>query len=529
VIKRLKIDSLFLYLGASIVLILTLWSFQIVELKFENVLSYPQRIDFNSNIKMNDSIDELSVLNPDFELHVSTDGGDHFEKVEDKFLLSELRINDLTKAQNSWRTSASKGDLAQNKSGLFVLVNPRLKTRSNVFPYALKEVEKNQLSQINLTISQNDFLGELDGFYTLGAAAWYGNDYNKSWWERPGNYKERGVKWTKKGFFGIKKESENLVSNVLFKISGNATRGFSQKSFKVYGDKSLNNELIKGDFFGKGQSKCQSMVLRNSGNDNTRTLFADLLMHNLASTSELLVQSGQQSVVYINGNYWGIYNLRERLCIENIALKFNVKEAKVTLLENGAAELKDGDIEQHSKFHKFLKELEKGELSQADVEEEINLNSFIDYIFFETFFANQDWPTNNSMFYKIKKEKWTWILNDMDYSLAYPGSDNVNSNLFETLQSSSSVTASLFNNLIVIDSFKNRFKLRVFYHLENTLNEVRLLGEFQKLQNNISSEIVIHSERWRQFSFTEWEENCQENLSFLLNRSAIYSRQIEGL
>ena len=522
---KTTIDPLLLFLVGSILMIFSLWSCNLIDLTFAKTLDLRQEIDFESNVNIED--ESISVLNPDFELYTSTDGGDNFEKVDDNFNFSELRIKNLTKYQNSWRDRSATGGISTNESGIFVLVDPEKNVRSNAYSYSKKDRSKS-LPQINLIISEDDLYGEMNGFYTLGMTSWAGKDYTKAWWERPANYKERGPEWTKKGFFEFQNLAEHKRANVKYKISGNATRGFPQKSFKIYGDKSLGSEFINMNFGQSDQKKYESLVLRNSGNDNTRTLFADLLMHNLASKSELIVQAGIQTVVFVNGNYWGIYNLRERLSVENLAIKFDVKLEKVTILENGAGELKDGDELAYENFQDFITKLENDLLSYEEIKEVISIKSFIDYVFFETYFANQDWPSNNSMFYKVKGKKWKWILNDLDYSLAYPGSQNLDADIFEKLKSSNSVTAKIFNALIKRTEFVKKFKERIADHLSSTVNAESVKKEYDFLKSNIQSEVNDHSVRWRQFTCDEWENSCQKNLEFLLNRTPIYITQIEG-
>ena len=56
-------------------------------------------------------------------------------------------------------------------------------------------------------------------------------------------------------------------------------------------------------------------------------------MHHLAKKFKVLTQKGKSIVLYINGNYWGIYNLRERIDIFMIAKKEGAKPEEMTILE----------------------------------------------------------------------------------------------------------------------------------------------------------------------------------------------------
>ena len=87
------------------------------------------------------------------------------------------------------------------------------------------------------------------------------------------------------------------------KISGHASRSFPQKSLRLIANKS---EKIRHDFFGEaGFKKYKSIVFRNSGNDNRKTMFGDLLSQNLVRNCNVLCQRGRAVNVFLNGKYWG--------------------------------------------------------------------------------------------------------------------------------------------------------------------------------------------------------------------------------
>ena len=164
---------------------------------------------------------------------------------------------------------------------------------------------------------------------------------------------------------------------------------------------------------------------------------------------------------------------------------------------------------------------------QNAFDKNIDKKSLMDYFVLETFFANNDWPANNSICYKAGDNRWKWLLNDLDYSLAYPGVSNVNINVFEKLKSGNSIYATLFNFILNNEKLLKSFKTRVDGILKEELADDRVQFIFESLKSSYQNDIENHNNRWR--FIDDWEMNCQNNLDFLYNRKEIYLNQLKEL
>ena len=537
--KLKKIDELLLFFIFGISFLMVSWWAGVIDLFPENPQTFSEKIDFNSNAEFvfddKSQVSEIGVLNPDLEIYYSLNGGDSYLNGGGIIDLSHLSNPSITQYQTAWRTNAAHYDLPSVLSLNLFLVNQKTKSRSQKICVTNLNGYISELPVVSINISQEDFIGEINGLYVLGEASWYSDKFNEAWWLREANYTQRGVEWEKKVSFAFLENGKMPFEQKCgIKISGNATRGFPQKSFKIYARQMYGSDFMHYPFFGdSGLDKYESLVLRTSGNDNTRTLFADLMMHKIAEGSKVFVQKGVATQVFINGNYWGIYNLRERISQENLGEYYDCKPEKVTILENSTAELKDGLVEAHDAFHLLVDQtLAKSELTNGDIEalnDEISLKSFMDYMFFETFFANQDWPHNNSTCYKIKNGKWKWALNDLDYALAYPGDDNVNTNMFVELTKSNAIIAQLFNKLIENEKFKKDFIKRSKENIEEYI-DIKAAEVYEKSKESLEKAIPDHIKRWRSIqSVAQWNVDCERNLSFLNTRIQVYKEHLKAL
>src|SRR5699024_1545438 len=135
-----------------------------------------------------------------------------------------------------------------------------------------------------------------------------------------------------------------LSQNAGLRIHGGTSRGASQKSLRLYAKSEYDNEdSFNYEFFNdlKTKNSNQNMtsfkrlLLRNSGNDRTQTMFNDGLIQNLISTLNTVdTQAYQPSIVFINGEYYGIQNIRERMDEYYLADHYGLKLDEVAILKN---------------------------------------------------------------------------------------------------------------------------------------------------------------------------------------------------
>ncbi|MFK8037215.1 MAG: CotH kinase family protein [Crocinitomicaceae bacterium] len=476
---------------------------------------------------------QLFLYDENFEMSYSVNGGDSYIPAN-AISYESINLVNLYHYITSYRSKPVFGNQPKIKS---VLVKAKHKTKDIfvepvqvTFPFN----NQHEIPILNIVTSEKGLFSNKSGILTLGQNSWINEGYYKSFWNRSANYKIRGDRGKRKSYWQyLVKGKVKFETQSDLQVSGNATRAFPQKSFKLKAHQLYGSEMFMFSFFGKkGLKTYASLVIRNSGNDNTKTLFADMLMHKLARKTNVLTQMGKAIVLYLNGNYWGIYNLRERLDIYMIAKKEKAKPEEITILEGANGQLKDGYEDDAHAFNKLILAIENDTqlVKFEEISNQIDLASFIDYILLETYYGNGDWLHNNALWFKVKNEKWRWILNDLDYGLAYQGSDNVNRNYFNYLKNNRTVNAKLFNYLISDKGFNKTFKQRAIELMNTIFTDKIIRKAFSKRKTKILSEINNHFNRWTGGqTYNDWEADMAANLSFLINRKSIFLKQIDKL
>ena len=327
----------------------------------------------------------------------------------------------------------------------------------------------------------------------------YGANYHKDW-ERPVHVE---LFWPD--------GTTRICQNAGVKIAGAWSRSHAQKSFAIharnaYGDNRFDCKL----FADKDISSFKSFLLRNSGNDWYSTMFRDALMTGLVRNNNIDIQAYQPSVVYLNGEYWGILNLREKINEHYVANNHPWVDADdVDLLEaNGAV------VHGESRHFDAMKSyLNSHSLSSAKnyeyIKTQMDVSEFIEYMVLEIYCNNGDWPGNNCKFWhpRVDGGRWRWILYDTDFGFGLY-SDGYNEDKLKSCLNDNSGPAFLLNKLLANPTFKrdfiNRFADRI--NCEFAPDVVNSL--IDSLSNNISDEIRYHINRWQ--SIGNWSNNIDK-------------------
>lgn len=185
----------------------------------------------------------------------------------------------------------------------------------------------------------------------------------------------------------------------------------------IYCHKRFGKKNMEYEFFPDqcpGLTNYKSIVLRNSGNDRDYTYMRDAVCQRaMAEHADIDWQAWRPAVIYINGNYWCLLNIRERANENNILTHYDGLE-DIDLIENG--ELKEGTKENYDAFTAFFNE------HGHTLDEYAELMDWEEYIRITTmnlYFNNLDYLGNNNVMWRPRAEggKWRWIAKDLDYTL----------------------------------------------------------------------------------------------------------------
>ncbi|HET6227857.1 MAG TPA: CotH kinase family protein, partial [Bacteroidia bacterium] len=405
---------------------------------------------------------------------------------------------------------------------------------------------------IALTVNADDLFGHKNGIYVLGKNYEDKDDYIKKnrrldlpWWEYPSNYLKRGDNAERPVHieFFLPGTNAGFEANAGIRINGNATRGFSQKSLRICFNPKYGTDQIKFELFPDYPvNKFNSFILRNSGNDWDKTMFRDACLQTLFRNTKVDIQEYAPSVVFINGEYWGIHNIRERIDEHFIGNKYQITADSITILELGGELVKGNKKDQHA-FGELLEYIQNNDMSTetnyAYVKARIDVESLTDFIIANVYFCNSDWPNNNVKFWRYQSKqiadgyfsrdgRWRWILYDMDWGCGYNSASTPQTNLLPKAAAVGSVGI-LFKGLLNNKTFAAYFVSRFKYHLSFTFNSQRVIAVINDFQRSMEPEIREHIDRWRVIgSYDQWLENIEVMRRFAKERPDYQVKQLNS-
>lgn len=305
--------------------------------------------------------------------------------------------------------------------------------------------------------------------------------------EREANYMNDWDRAANMEYFDMGKE-ERLNQELKIGNFGACSRTKFVKSIKVnankvYGDKELDYPI----FSEKPRLRWKSVVLRNSGNDFGRSYLRDGFMQTVVSHLNLDHQAYEPSVVFMNGVYYGMLNIRERTNKSFIFSNYGLDEDEFYL--NDGASAKEGTTfdEVMSLARYSVAEINTPQTFRK-IDEMIDLDEFLNYFMAEIYSSNRDWPGGNMKEWKKKGNgKWRWILYDTDFGLSLY-EDNYRVRSIATLANQNDLFSALLDN----DEVRARFLAKWCVHLATTFNPQRMNAILDSLTARIDQEARVY-------------------------------------
>ena len=336
----------------------------------------------------------------------------------------------------------------------------------------------------------------------------FGANYHKDW-ERPIHVELFWPDGTTK-----------LCQDAGVKISGVWSRAHPQKSFAFHARNAYGKNSFDCKLFGdKDISSFKSFLLRNSGNDWYYTMFRDALITRLVRNNNIDIQAYQPSVVYLNGQYWGILNIREKVNEHYVANNHNWVDADDVdvLITNGAAV--HGTAKQFNAMKSYMNSHSMSNSSNYEyITTQIDIDEFIEYMVLEIYCNNGDWPGNNCKFWHPQMEggRWRWIAYDTDFGFGLYSDTGYEDDMLGSCMQTNSGPAFVLNKLLSNASFKRDFVNRFADRLNREFKSDVVNSLIDSLSANISGEIGYHIGRWH--GIGNWMNNIIRMRTFAEHR-----------
>ncbi|MBK8444407.1 MAG: CotH kinase family protein [Sphingobacteriales bacterium] len=315
------------------------------------------------------------------------------------------------------------------------------------------------------------------------------------------------------------------------KIHGAGSRAFDMKSLQIKALGGLYGNRFKFSFFPQqAQKSYRNVLLKNSGQNFKLSHLNDPLIHELiAPLGTVDVQQYRPVVVYINGRYWGIHDLRDKADKYYLAEKYGIKAKSVEIVEGCGLEAVDGTTEHFRAMRDYIFNNDLSALQHYEwVKAHLNIENFCDYMITNLYVVNKDWHQSGNVRAWRSPEydggRWHFFLTDLDISMGHIGMAGEN-NLMEIFNANSP-QAKMLKMLLQNPDFKKYFTQRFNDLLNSTFAPEHVLATLERLAAQLEPEMPRHCGRWG-MSVVEWKEKyVGEIVTFAKLRTAIIRRYL---
>jgi len=316
------------------------------------------------------------------------------------------------------------------------------------------------------------------------------------------------------------------------RVTGNGTRVYNQKSLAIYARPGYGQSSIVYPFFeGCPVSEFQSLVLRNAGQNRDESRMADVLASNLFQGMNLDSAYSKFVVVFINGQYYGIYDLKEKINESYFETYYGVDRDTVNVIRRNTTAIA-GSNQQVKQVYSYAQGWStSNDETFAKFTEYVDQYAWIDYIIARSYCGDSDifnqklWNTSD---YQVK---WRPIFFDCDFSLVQqsstlgvyfkssgqPSPDGTITNMH--------IGTALKRNQAWCDMLVKRYAEVMEWVPEKSLEL------FDEYYAQLEPEMKRHISRWgtHRGGFSEWKSEAQAQRKVLEKRPYVVVKQIQSV
>lgn len=333
------------------------------------------------------------------------------------------------------------------------------KVMTNTYFVGKEFAEKyKDISVVSLSLDPDALYNNETGIYVKGKVYddWVkngGDEVNTPTWEMPANFTQTGRDWERNVHFELFEMAmpTEVSQDLGIRIIGGASRGMEQKSLKLYARKDYGKGSVDFPLFPGARKNndpnsslqtFDTFVLRNGGNDSWLTKFRHRFIQQLVDDRAFTTQNTDPCIVFINGEYWGIYTMTDDYSDNYIYRNYDIDKKNVIMIKRYLLEEgNDSDMNLYEDMISFARENDlSDDANYEKISEMVDIQSLIDYFVSEIYIVNGDWLNheNNWRIWRSRNTsdkpyedgKWRYMMYDTEYSMGIysQGKDyNVNS------------------------------------------------------------------------------------------------------
>lgn len=316
-----------------------------------------------------------------------------------------------------------------------------------------------------------------------------------------GNYYQKGKDWERRSnveFYEL--DNTGVNQQVGLRTHGNISRRYPQKGLKIYAREEYGKKRLKHRFFESiPLESFKHLVFKPFRCSWDSTGVGDFLALEIARNLDLETPASRPAVMFLNGEYWGIYFVEEKTDDRFLEDHYGVDLEQVNLMTDYDGHTDAGTPDHYWDFYHWMETADLSlESNYRFAEAKMDMDNFIDYQIFEIYAMNIDWPANNVKIWQEGEGPLRWIYYDGDacfgeqyfdmfYFATYTGDSYYPSNNQSTL---------FFRKLLENPEFKAKFRQRFQSHATEVFSYAKTHPYFEEITTMLQGEIPNMAQRF---------------------------------
>ncbi len=326
------------------------------------------------------------------------------------------------------------------------------------------------------------------------------------------------------GNFEIFDNQKNRVftSHTGLSVHGGNSRTYAQKSLKLTSRGRYESSTFVFPFYGNNYlNEFNGIIFRNSGIDWQDSKLRDALCSVISEQipSQRMAKY-RPYVSFLNGRYWGLYDLREKLDEFYLSKNYHVSPESINLIDQDEF-IMYGRIDEYDdmKSKIFGCDMSTAE-SYKTIDSLVDIENLIDYLSLEIYCNNMDWPWNNiKVWNSVNYDgKWRWMLHDLDWTFGYMGALPSYDVMKDAFKPDTSRFTKLFLKILENKQVRERFINKFADLMNSVFLPYRLNNLLDSLVEGIEPEMQRHIDKWG-ISYQKWQDKISSMRNFINERA----------
>ncbi len=364
----------------------------------------------------------------------------------------------------------------------------------------------------------------------------------------PANYYQRGKDWERDAHVEVYRPDGQVIlsQDIGIRINGGASRSWRLKQLRLVARDSADGaDSFPNAFFperrklanpGETIPAYTRLLLRQSGGEGAESFYRDAFMQGLVSHLPLATMAYQPAIHFINGEYWGMINIREYEDEDYLAVHYGVDEDDLAILSNYSSSLNTGTTNDRNHFLQIVDYATGHDLSVPEhydwVAQRVDVDDLALYYAVQIYINNGDWPVQNADWWRRRTSRympeegvgrdgrWRWLLKDTDFGFGHVGS-YTNNALARVMDESLGDVNRLFQALLDNDTFRHLFITKLADSMNSAFAPGRVKTMLDEYETRILPYRAEHNARWRSNTRAQ-----PAMYSFAANRPAAMRRHV---